>query len=120
LPPRYRCRSFSPQDTTYDRRTRAFLREATGFDSAESNTLAPVVVGALEQGKRDLAALRLFDLDCGEHAWTVAAGLPLYLALFGRATLTAAWEAAPVTSDIMRGTLEVLARRQGKRVDDWR
>ena len=59
---------------------------------------APVVVGALEQAKRDLASLRLFDLDTGDRAWTVAAGLPLYVALFGRDTLTASWEAAMVST----------------------
>lgn len=120
LPPRFRCRSFEAPDNPFARRTARFLEEATRFSSAESDTLAPVVVGALEQGKHDLAALRLFDLDAGEHAWTLAAGLPLYVSLFGRDTLTAAWEAAPVSTDLMRGTLPVLARHQGRRRDDWR
>jgi glycogen debranching enzyme len=40
--------------------------------------------------------------------------------LFGRDTLTAGWEAAMVTTDIMRGTLPVLAETQGKARDDWR
>ena len=120
IAPKYRCRSFGAEDNAYERKTRAFLDEATTFASRESSTLAGVVVGALEQGKRDLAALRLFDLDCGERAWTVAAGLPLYVALFGRDTLTVAWEAAPVTTDLMRGTLPQLARLQGRNVDDWR
>ena len=120
LEPRYGCRSFDPPDTPYERRTAMFLDEATRFSSAESATLAPVVVGALEQGKHDLAALRLFDLDVDERAWTPAAGLPLYVALFGRDTLTAAWEAAPVSTDLMRGVLPVLAERQGREVNDWR
>ncbi|HEY0646781.1 glycogen debranching N-terminal domain-containing protein [Phenylobacterium sp.] len=120
LAPRYRCGSFVAQDNAFERKTRAFLSEATAFGSQESGTLADVVVGALERGKRDLAALRLFDLDVGDHAWTVAAGLPLYVALFGRDTLTVAWEAAPVTLDLMRGTLPALAELQGRTVDDWR
>src|ERR1043166_720899 len=120
LTPRYRCRSFSPQPSEYDRRSQIFLDEATVFGSGESGTLASAVVGALEQGKRDLAALRLFDLDQDERAWTTAAGLPLYVALFGRDTLTVAWEAAPVTTDLMRGTLPILAKWQGKDVNDWR
>jgi len=120
LPPMYGCRSFVAPDNEYERRTAVFLDEATRFSSGESGTLAPVVVGALDQGKRDLAALRLFDLDVGDHAWTVAAGLPLYVALFGRDTLTAAWEAAPVSTSLMRGTLPVLAARQGRARDDWR
>ena len=120
LLPIYGCGAFGPQDNEYDRRTQIFLREATRFATPESGTLSSVVIDALEQGKRDLASLRLFDLDKGEHAWTVAAGVPVYVALFGRDTLTAAWEAAPVTTDIMRGTLPVLAEWQGREINDWR
>lgn len=118
--PRYGCRSFAAQDNAYDRTSQRFLADATRFSSPESPTLSHAVVGALEQGKRDLAALRLFDFDRGEHAWLVAAGLPLYISLFGRDTLTAAWEAAPVTPDLMRGTLQVLAEQQGTEDNDWR
>jgi glycogen debranching enzyme len=120
LPPLYLCRSFERPDNDYERKTQIFLGEATAFSSGESGTLASVVVGALEQGKRDLAALRLFDLDSGDRAWTLAAGLPFYVALFGRDSLTAAWEAAPVSTSLMRGTLPALARMQGKTVNDWR
>jgi glycogen debranching enzyme len=120
LQPAYRCRSFVAPDNELERRTEIFLSEATTFSSPDSATLSHVVVGALEQGKRDLAALRLFDLDRGDHAWTTAAGLPLYVALFGRDTLTTAWEAAPVSLDLMRGTLPVLADWQGRTRNDWR
>lgn len=120
LPPTYKCRSFSPQDNDYDRLSRLFLTEATGFSSPQSTTLANVVIGALEQGKRDLDTLRLYDLDVSDRAWTTAAGLPVYVALFGRDTLTTAWEAAPVTVDLMRGTLPVLASLQGTQMNDWR
>jgi glycogen debranching enzyme len=116
----YRCRSFSLQENAFDRRIRHFLDAATVFSSRESASLAPAVIGALERGKQDLAALRLFDLDRGDRAWLTAAGLPVYVALFGRDTLTAAWEAAPVTTDLMRGTLPVLADWQGREVNDWR
>ena len=118
--PDYRCRSFFAPDHELERKTARFLGEATRFSSGESATLAPAVIGALEQGKRDLASLRLFDLDSGDNGWTVAAGLPLYVALFGRDTLTAAWEAAMVSTDLMRGTLPVLADCQGKERNDWR
>jgi glycogen debranching enzyme len=120
LAPRFGCRSFGPHPDDFDRKSRTFLRESTRFASRESDSLAGAVVGALEQGRRDLAALRLFDFDCGERAWTVAAGLPLYVALFGRDTLTAAWEAAPVTTGLMEGVLPVLAKSQGRSVNDWR
>ncbi len=82
--------------------------------------LTHVVVGALEQAKRDLAALRLFDLDAGPDAWTVAAGLPLYIALFGRDTLTTGWQAAFLGPEMMRGALSALAKYQGTRDDPSR
>ncbi|HWN43885.1 MAG TPA: glycogen debranching N-terminal domain-containing protein [Thermoanaerobaculia bacterium] len=97
-----------------------FLEEAASFSTPESETLAPVVIGAMMQARRDLAALRLPDLDEGERSWTMAAGLPLYIALYGRDVLTASWQAALLGPEMMDGTLRALARRQGTVVDDWR
>jgi glycogen debranching enzyme len=116
----YGCRSFGGTHNEYDRRRKIFLSEATRFRAPQSETLTPVVVGALEQAKRDLAALRLYDLDHGERAWTTAAGLPVYVALFGRDSLTASWQAALTSTDMLKGTLPELARRQGREVNDWR
>jgi glycogen debranching enzyme len=92
----------------------------TRFSSSQSDTLLPVVVEALDRSSRDLKALRLFDLDQADGGWVPAAGLPLYVALFGRDTLTVAWEAAPLTANLMRGTLPALTRWQGQSRDDWR
>ncbi|HUR82103.1 MAG TPA: glycogen debranching N-terminal domain-containing protein, partial [Thermoanaerobaculia bacterium] len=77
------------------------------------------VDATLRQAAYDLHALRLHDLDT-PHGWTMAAGLPQYVALFGRDTLTASWQAAMLGPEMMRGTLEVLARYQGTTEDDWR
>jgi glycogen debranching enzyme len=120
LRPLYGCRSFAGTHNEYDRRRKIYLSEATRFSAPQSETLTPVVVGALEQAKRDLAALRLYDLDHGERAWTVAAGLPVYVALFGRDSITAAWQAALASPDMLKGTLPELARWQGREVNDWR
>jgi glycogen debranching enzyme len=120
LRPVYGCRAFGGNQSEYDRRSKIFLSEATRFTAPQTETLTHVVVGALEQAKRDLAALRLYDLDQGERAWTMAAGLPIYVALFGRDTLTAAWQAALASPDMMKGTLPVIAGLQGKEVNDWR
>jgi glycogen debranching enzyme len=117
-----RCARSSAPAARRDARERAqprFLEEATDFSSAESDTLAPVVVGALAQARRDLASLRLprYDHDDG---WTFAAGVPMFVSLFGRDTLLAAGEAALIGPEPMRGTLRELARWQGRRRDDWR
>jgi glycogen debranching enzyme len=50
----------------------------------------------------------------------VAAGLPIYIALFGRDTLTAAWEASLLGPEMIRGTLTELAKWQGTEINHWR
>jgi glycogen debranching enzyme len=120
LEPLYPCRHFSDAPNQRDERRRIFLDEAASFSSRESDTLAPVVIGALEQARRDLLGLRLYDLDTDERAWTMAAGLPIYIALFGRDTLTASWEASLLGPEMMRGTLGELARWQGTEINHWR
>src|SRR5207249_4672785 len=94
LTSQYRCQSFRAAASMYDARRQAFLHEATTVTTPASETLARVVVSALEQAKRDLAALRLYDFDQDERTWTMAAGLPVYVSLFGRDTLTAASQAS--------------------------
>ena len=105
--------------TEWDRKRGKFLQGATSFTTVSSGTLAPVVVGALEQSKRDLAALRLYDLD-GPRGWVPAGGLPEYVALFGRDSLAASWEAQLISLDMTGGTLLQLAQTQGTKIDDWR
>ena len=116
----YQCRSFTSGTELFDTRRQAFLQDASTVSASMTGTLAPVVVGALEQAKRDLAALRLHDVEHGQRAWTMAAGLPVYVSLFGRDTLTAAWQAAMASREMMPGTLAELARWQGTEVNDWR
>lgn len=120
LEPVYQCRAFAGTEHKLDSDSRIYLREATQFSAPQRGSLTPVVLGALEQAKSDLLALRLHDLDESPREWTVAAGLPQYLALFGRDTLTAAWQSGICSRALMRGTLKVLARLQGTRQDDWR
>lgn len=81
--------------------------------------LSSAVRATLEQAGRDLVALRLPDLD-SSRGWTVAAGLPQYIALFGRDTLTAGYQAAMAGPEMMSGALDALARLQGTTTDDWR
>lgn len=92
---------------------------ATQFESAESSSMSADVMATLAQARDDLAALRLPDLD-HDGGWTVAAGLPLYVALFGRDTLTTGWQAGLAGPELMTGALHALAELQGTRIDDWR
>ena len=120
MPPLYDCRQFFGIRNELDRKRSIFLRESTQFDSGAEGTLAPVVGSALLQAKHDLAALRLPDFDHGDRDWVTAAGLPIYVALFGRDTLTAGWQAAIASTSMMRGALYELPRWQGKVENDWR
>jgi len=114
------CPSFFGENSRFDSLTENFLHAATKFRAPLSDTLTPVVVSLLERAKEDLAALRLYDLDQRDNAWIMAAGLPIYIALFGRDTLTASWEAALLGPEMMDGTLAELALWQGTEVNDWR
>src|SRR5581483_5243173 len=118
LPLECQCRSGGA--SAWDAQREKFLQDSTTFTTSESSTLAPVVVGALEQAKRDLISLRLHDLDRGENMWTFAAGFPTYDALFGRDSLTASWEADVLSLQMTRGTLLEQAKWQGTKIDDWR
>jgi glycogen debranching enzyme len=120
LTPVYKCRSFLGEHSRFDRSRNIYLSESTTFTAPFREGLTHVVCEALSQAKEDLAGLRLYDLDLDERAWTVAAGLPIFVALFGRDTLTAGWEAALCGPEILKGTLPLLARFQGKKDDPWR
>src|SRR5207249_1752641 len=89
LLPLYGCREFFGTHNELDKRRHIFLSESTQFDTIEEPTLTATVTSALEQAKVDLADMRLPDLDGNERTWVMAAGLPIYIALFGRDTLTA-------------------------------
>jgi len=121
MPPLYRCREFFGTRNQLDRKREIFLNESTEFNTNPAPTkLASVVESALLQGTHDLSALRLFDLDHGDRSWVTAAGLPIYIALFGRDTLTAGWQSFIVSTSIADGALRELPKWQGKEENDWR
>ncbi len=64
----------------------------------------------------DLSALCLTDPEAPEDVFA-GAGTPWYLTLFGRDSLWAAQLTLPIGTDLARGTLRTLARRQGTRYD---
>ncbi len=63
----------------------------------------------------DLGALRIFDPDYPERT-VVAAGAPWFMTLFGRDSLITAWMALLVDPELALGTLQTLARFQGREV----
>src|SRR4030088_160756 len=72
------------------------------------------------QGVQDMAALRL-PLESTDHmVFVPAAGLPWFVALFGRDTLIVSLQAMIVYPEFAGGALEVLGRLQAKERDDYR
>jgi len=67
----------------------------------------------------DLAALRFFSKLMPDAA-IPAAGLPWFMAAFGRDSVITSLQALPFVPELARATLRYLARRQGTRRDDFR
>ncbi len=70
----------------------------------------------LAQSVRDLRALST-DVEGGS---VLAAGIPWYVAVFGRDTLITAHQILTVNPGPARESLRALAARQGSEVNDWR
>jgi glycogen debranching enzyme len=66
----------------------------------------------------DLAALRMYP-DLTEDATLPAAGLPWFMALFGRDSLITSFQALPYLPELAATTLRVLAARQATIRDDF-
>jgi glycogen debranching enzyme len=67
----------------------------------------------------DLAALRFFPLIAPEGSLP-AAGLPWFMAVFGRDSILTSLQALPFDPELAATTLKVLAARQGTRLDPFR
>jgi glycogen debranching enzyme len=71
---------------------------------------------AVNKSAEDLGALRIFDPDYPERT-VVAAGAPWFMSLSGRDSLISAWMALIVDPELALGTLQTLARFQGRDVN---
>lgn len=72
-----------------------------------------------ERSLIDLAALRFFSRFAPGEALP-AAGLPWFMAMFGRDSLFTSYQSLPFLPELAASTLQVLAVRQGTRRDDFR
>jgi glycogen debranching enzyme len=71
----------------------------------------------LTRGLRDLRALETAQVNGSR---ILAAGIPWYVAVFGRDSLITSHQLLTITPRPARGTLWLLARLQGKEDDPWR
>jgi glycogen debranching enzyme len=86
---------------------------------ARIETPDPVLAPAIDQAIEDLFALRAWEFDVAPDAWIVNAGIPSYTGVFGRDTLTTAWQAAIIGPEILRGTLARIAATQADDDSAW-
>jgi len=82
---------------------------------SDPSSFATIVEGAAD----DLGTLRNWEYDVGPEAWIPNAGLPTYTGLFGRDTVTAAWQAALVSPELLRGAIAALAATQADFDSAW-
>ena len=71
------------------------------------------------QAVDDIGALRIYDMDVSDDAWVPAAGVPWFVTLFGRDSLTVSFQNMAVSAGFARGALKRLAGYQATKRDDW-
>jgi glycogen debranching enzyme len=118
LEPILRCYAFGCEGDHRLQVRSAFLRRATRFSAPETG-LAQRVQHVLEQARRDLASLRLDDFEGRIDSFAIAAGIPLFVGLFGRDSLIASDQASMLGPEILKGSLSAMRKLQGTRDDPW-
>jgi glycogen debranching enzyme len=93
------------------------LRQRWHRTAARAHPADPRLHNAFNQAIDDFAALRLYDHDFSKDVWIPAAGIPWYVAVFGRDSIIASLQALPVHPLFAVGTLQKLAQWQSD-VDD--
>jgi glycogen debranching enzyme len=94
------------------------MHEARGWQMSVSR-IEPADIRlrfAYERAIEDFAALRLHETESSSH-WMPAAGLPWFMALFGRDSAIASIQAMVAQPDVAIGTLQNLAKWQSD-IDD--
>jgi glycogen debranching enzyme len=88
-------------------------------DAPRLETTLDVLAHTYRQGLLDLAALRFRPTE--EVTWSLpAAGLPWFMALFGRDSIITSYQALPFQPRLALTTLEALAALQATEFDDFR
>ena len=84
------------------------------IDAAPTVTCHPEAVRLYTRSLMDIAALRFRPTTLAEHSLP-AAGLPWFMALFGRDSLITSYQMLPFSSELAATTLRALADAQGRK-----
>jgi glycogen debranching enzyme len=113
LSPQHTCAL--PHETEAGKVREDFLCSATKLRSSNAE-----MAGFYQQALVDMAALRIEVEDNDQKFWMPAAGIPWFMAVFGRDSVIASLQTMAVDRQFARGTLICLAQLQATEVDDWR
>ncbi len=111
--PKHTCNT--PHNTEAGKVRDEFLLNATELRSSNAE-----IAGFYQQALVDMGALRIDVEDNGQHFWMPAAGIPWFVAVFGRDSVIASLQTMAVQHEFARGTLIRLAQLQATEIDDWR
>jgi glycogen debranching enzyme len=100
---------------TLEARTEAWKEHTTRLASSNYD-----VAEAFRQATDDMAALRLREHDMDEDHWLPAAGVPWFVAIFGRDSLVVSYQTMATFPAFAEGALQKLAEYQATERDDWR
>jgi glycogen debranching enzyme len=99
----------------FDKRQARWQARCTGI-ATPNNDLDRTYRQAVD----DMGALRIYDMDLSDEAWVPAAGVPWFVTLFGRDSLTVSYQNMTVSAGFACGALKRLAAYQATERDDWR
>ncbi len=99
----------------FDARQARWQQRCTGITTSNNE-----LYRMYQQAVEDMGALRIYDMDVSDEAWVPAAGVPWFVTLFGRDSLTVSYQNMAVSSGFARGALKRLAEHQATERDDWR
>jgi glycogen debranching enzyme len=107
-------------NSEYERlRTQLLVNSTAEVAVPHGDDLTSAVGRVLNRSRLDLVDLRLYDLDTPQGV-ALAAGVPTYQEVFGRDMQAASWQAAMLSPDFLKGSLEALRKRMTMESNDWR
>ena len=107
--------------TAHTRDTVSTSSSASGWPARPATSANEDVYRLYRQSVEDMGALRLYEHDVGADVWLPAAGVPWFVALFGRDSLIVSLQNMLVNPGFARGALaDAGADYQATEMDDWR